>query len=639
MNEEKTKRIPYGISDYELIRAENYYYVDKTPYLETLEKTGRYVFFIRPRRFGKTLFLSMMETYYDIQKKDKFDFFYGGTAIHANPTAEKNTYLVLKFNFSLISPQPDSVEDSFFSYILDTADFFMSKYSQLLNVDAEEKIKELKTRKTASDILSSLISLCRKNKQKLYVIIDEYDNFANTILSSSGSRDYKKITHGEGFFRTFFNVLKGGTSGSGAPISRLFVTGVSPITLDDVTSGFNIGENISIDAPFNRMAGFTGADVEAMLEYYKSAGKIKHDTSFLLNIMNNWYGNYLFSIHDKTRMYNSDMVLYFLKQYFKTQAVPDELIDRNVKIDYGKIRHLVIINKTKGKTVNGNFDRLKQVVEKGEVLSNLEKGFSIENLADTGNFISLLFYFGLLTIDGVERDKIRFRIPNETVKRLFYDYIMEGYKETGVFSLNLAKYGDLMSGMAYDGRWEPLFDYIASLMSESMSLRDLIVGEKSIQAFLNVYLGLSDLYIIHAEKEMNKGYADIVMEPFLAGYEGIKYSYIIEIKYKKRGDRGRKDSQSSSLPLPGTSTGDAFDVLFKKKILKEPAAGEAGPDSKPRADGIDKKKVQQLVEEAEEQLKKYSIDKKFRKSIGKTELVKLVLVFSGHEAVYIGPVK
>ncbi|MCK4765516.1 MAG: AAA family ATPase [Candidatus Aminicenantes bacterium] len=640
------KKIPYGISDYELIRGENYYYVDKTPYLETLEKTGRYVFFIRPRRFGKSLFVSLMVAYYDLYYKDRFEEFFKGTWIYDHPTGEQGQYLLLTFNFSAVDAVPDKIETSFLDHVRGTVLDFLDKYSDILSSGREHIIhevlvKNIEESRSASDILSNLLRLCKRLPRKLYVIIDEYDNFANSILSSAGGDAYRNLTHGVGFFRSFFNVLKSGSTGTGAPIARTFITGVSPVTMDDVTSGYNIGKNLSLEPGLNRMLGFTEADVTEMIEYYREQGLVVHPTPDLLAVLTRWYGNYLFSPRDDLRMFNSDMVLYFIDNYIPAKAFPDDLIDRNVRIDYGKLRHLIMVDKGQAKkpAANGNFSNLKEIIEEGGTSSKIVSGFPLEGLLETKNFKSLLFYLGLLTIEGPDKNMLRLRIPNETIKRLYYDYIEAAYRETGVFALDLSKYSQLMTGMAYDGEWRSLFEFLTARMSESMSLRDLIVGEKSIQAFLNVYLGLSDLYIIHAEKEMNKGYADIVIEPFLARYEGIKYSYIIEIKYKKRGDRGRKDSQSSSLPLPGTSTGDAFDVLFKKEILKEPAAGEAGPDSRPGADGIDKKKVQQLVEEAEEQLKKYSIDKKFRKSIGKTELVKLVLVFSGHEAVYIGPVK
>jgi len=211
----------------------------------------------------------------------------------------------------------------------------------------------------------------------------------------------------------------------------------------------------------------------------------------------------------------------------------------------------------------------------------------LEKLTDAENFTSLLFYLGLLAIRGPEKDKLRLRIPNETVKSLYYRYIEEAYRETGIFDLDLDKYANLMTDMAYDGKWKPLLGLITGRMKQSMSLRDLITGEKSIQAFLNVYLGLSDLFIIHTEREMNKGYCDMVMEPFLARYEGIKYAYILEIKYITAGE-GKK---------------------------------------------IDNGKIRQLRSAAQEQLENYSIDEKFKKTIEKTHLIKIHLIFSGHELI------
>jgi hypothetical protein len=500
---------------------------------------------------------------------------------------------VLTFNFSLVDPDPEKLESSFISHVQDRVMDFIQKYGAYLkdSPDKDYFSKKIEESRSASDIFSTLLTLCKSASHKLYVIIDEYDNFANTILSTIGENVYRDLTHGAGYFRSFFNVLKGGATGTGAPITRSFIMGVSPITMDDVTSGYNIGENVSLDSAFNRVLGFTGDEIGKMLNYYKSAGLIAEKIADITAIIDNWYGNYLFSEYspDRERMVNSDMVLYFLKEYFKNRAIPKDLIDRNVRIDYKKLKHIIIVDryKTKGKTTNGNFNRLKEIIEKGETSAKLQKGFPFEKLLDEDNFISLLFYFGLLTIKSPELDALELIIPNETIRRLYYDYIKEGYEETDVYSLNLSTYGRLMKDMAKKGEWKPLFEYITGRMKESMSLRDLITGEKSIQAFLNVYLGLSNLYIIHGEKEMNKGYADLVMEPFLARYEEIKYSYILEIKYIKAGVK------------PGNA------------------------------------EARQLQAEAEVQLKHYAIDKKFRKNIEKTTLIKIVLIFSGHEAIYI----
>lgn len=368
------------------------------------------------------------------------------------------------------------------------------------------------------------------------------------------------------------------------------MTGVSPITLDDVTSGFNIGENISIDKAFNEMMGFREQEVIEMIEYYRTAGEIRHETGHLLGMMNRWYNHYRFSRESTLTLFNPTLVLHFLKEYQKKQEIPDELIDRNVRMDYDKLKHLVIIDRRGDKKANGNFSKLKAVIEKSQVNSKLEKAFPLKKMDHPVNFYSLLFYFGLLTIKGLgKKEQLRLTIPNETVKKLFYEYITEIYTETDVFSLDLYRYYQLMEDMAYKGKWKPLFDYIGQRMETSLSLRDLIRGEKSIQAFLYVYLGLSDLYILHSEKELGKGYADILLEPFIAKYQGVKFSYLIEIKYMK---------------------------AFKNKEQE-------------------REKVKQLNADAERQLNRYGKDEKYKKQMANTTVIKLALVFSGHRLVDI----
>jgi hypothetical protein len=594
MRDKKIKKIPYGLANYELLVQQNCYYVDKTTFLPLVEEAGNYLFFIRPRRFGKSLFLSVMEAYYDVFYKERFEEFFQGTWIYDHATDERGRYLVLSLNFSVVEPYPDKMETSFHNHIQDAAVDFIHRYSDQLsaNRDMDYFTEKIKYSRSATDILSTLLLLCKGARQKLYVIIDEYDNFANTLLSTVGEEAYRDLTHGPGFFRSFFNALKKGTGGTGAPISRSFITGVSPITMDDVTSGYNIGKNVTTEPGFNQLLGFTQDDVVEMIEYYRSKGLIKHPTDYLAEIMSQWYGHYRFSKKDEVTLFNPDMILYFLDNYMPGMELPDDLIDRNVRIDYGKLRHLIIADqdKTKPPTANGNFSKLKEIIEEGSTSAKIVKGFPLEKLKDPENFKSLLFYLGLLTIRGPEKDKLRLQIPNETVKRLYYDYIEEAYRETGIFNLDLDRYANLMTDMAYDGKWRPLLEFITGRMKESLSLRDLITGEKSIQAFLNVYLGLGDLFTIHGEKEMNKGYADIVMEPFLARYEGIKYTYILEIKYIKSG----------------VSPGD--------------------------------EKVRQLKSEAEEQLENYSIDEKFKKTIKKTTLIKILLIFSGHELIAMADV-
>jgi hypothetical protein len=497
---------------------------------------------------------------------------------------------VFALNFSAVDPGSGKLEASFLNLVNGNAVAFIQKYYDYLSTykKMDYYANFIEESRSASDTLTNLLLLCRGADRKFFMIIDEYDNFANTILSTMGKDAYHELTHGTGFFRSFFNVLKSGTSSMDSSITRSFITGVSPVTMDDVTSGYNIGKNVSLHPAFSRALGFTRDDVIAMIEYYRANGMVLHPTEFLLEIMTEWYGNYIFFEDDNEKLFNPDMVLYFLDNYIPKKKLPKNLIDRNVRIDYDKLKYLILIDQARKKSTNGNFERLKEIIEKGEISTTIKEGFPLEELPARENFISLLFYLGLLTIKGPEKNKLRLEIPNETIKRLYYDYIKAAYRETGVFALDLLIYENLMTDMAYDGKWEPLIKFITARMRESMSLRELITGEKSIQAFLNVYLGLSDLYIIHTEKELNKGYADIVMEPFIARYEGIKYSYVLEIKYIKAGVK------------PGNA------------------------------------EVKKLKAAAKAQLKRYSIDEKFLKNIEKTTLIKLVLIFSGPEEVYIG---
>ncbi|MEQ8168989.1 MAG: AAA family ATPase, partial [Candidatus Eremiobacterota bacterium] len=219
----KRKKIPYGISDFDRIRRQNYYYVDKTGFIGNIEDSPPYLFLIRPSRFGKSLFLSLMECYYDIKRKDDFEEIFSGTYIYDNPIEERNKYLILKFNFSAVRSNITEVEESFNNMIRLDALAFIEKYKDLIKDTDGEMYRTIKDVRQASEILKYVISFV-KNKGKIYLLIDEYDNFTNTIISSQGKERYMAITHGEGFYRHFFNVIKWGTTGSDAPVSKLFIT-------------------------------------------------------------------------------------------------------------------------------------------------------------------------------------------------------------------------------------------------------------------------------------------------------------------------------------------------------------------------------------------------------------------------------
>ena len=590
---QKLKRIPYGKVDFNDFKIKNLYYVDKTRFIRDIEEKGDFLFLIRPRRFGKSLFLGILEAYYDILYKDRFNDLFAGTDILRSPTKEKNNYLVLKLNFSMVNADSSRVEEAFTNYIKDYTYRFFTKYEKIIDIDLKTAKEELFAKKSAAEVMVTFLSLCPVKKNRLYVIIDEYDNFANTILSESGEQAFIDITHGGGFLRAFFNVVKAGTTDMDAPISRLFMTGVSPVTMDDVTSGFNIGTNISLHSDLNEIMGFTKEEVETMIEYYRQSGKIRHSTPELMEIMSQWYNHYRFSIYPGQDLFNTVHVLYFLAEYMVNSQIPYNLIDRNAMMDYKKLRHLIIVDKKSAAApvpqTNGNFSKLQQIIAAGTVHSDIESGFPITGVTNPRNFISLLYYFGLLSLRGMDEENTPVLIiPNLMVKRLYYDYIGETYEETGLLRLDTEKYSELIKAMAYRGNWRELVEYIAGHMEASLCLRDLMSGEKAHQVFWNVYFGLGSLYNVYPEKELNQGFSDLALVPMLYQYPAIKYSYLVELKYIK-------------------PSGD------------EPA---------------DPRKVEELKEEAEKQLNQYGRDDKFQKAIGQTTLKKLILIFCGNRLVH-----
>ena len=257
------RKLPYGITDYDRIAREDYYYVDKTHFIPLLEDEPPFLFLIRPRRFGKSLLLSILQDYYDLGKKDQFEALFGHTYIGKNPTTERNKYLVLSLNFSQVKSEEAELEVSFESHCLERFTAFNAKYAGYFPA---AYLAGFEQKPNSSARLGYICTQCSEQKLPLYIILDEYDNFANTILSSSGGEArYRRLTHGEGFFRHFFAMLKGGATGSDAGISRMFITGVSPLTMDDVTSGFNIGWNITNDERFNGLVGFSEEDVKEMI--------------------------------------------------------------------------------------------------------------------------------------------------------------------------------------------------------------------------------------------------------------------------------------------------------------------------------------------------------------------------------------
>ena len=423
-------RIPYGESDFRRIRLRRWLYVDKTRFLRRLEQE-RYAFLIRPRRFGKSLWVSLLENYYDRWWGHEFDATFAGTDIGRNPTAERHRYVVLRFDFSAVNDKLDTLEERFEGYCHIELEGALERHPDLF---PEAALRRILASPAITEKLGALFRYVGDHDIPLYVLIDEYDNFANTVLAHHGAEAYESFTHGGGFYRNFFATLKSGTARSGGGIDRLFITGVSPITMDDVTSGFNIGKNISLNPDFNEMVGFTGAEVRRLVDIYRGHGVLDQDADEAMALMGEWYNGYRFAKAADTDLFNTDMVLYYLDESMPNRGVPDYLIDTNVRIDYDKLRHLLVV----GRQLNGNFDLLREVIGEGQKdVLRIQPSFPLKRLTDRVNFLSLLHYFGLLSIRGVVDGALRLAIPNQTVKQLMYGYLRDGYQDVEVFTVDL----------------------------------------------------------------------------------------------------------------------------------------------------------------------------------------------------------
>ncbi len=395
------------------------------------------------------------------------------------------------------------------------------------------------------------------------MLIDEYDNFANTVLAYHGAEAYESFTHGGGFFRNFFATLKGGTARSGGGIDRLFITGVSPVTMDDVTSGFNIGTNISLEPDFNEMVGFTEAEVRRLVETYRDHGVLDQDVDEAMALMGEWYNGYRFAKDADTDLYNSDMVLYYLKHSMPNRGVPDYLIDTNVRIDYGKLRHLLVV----GRRLNGNFDLLREIIGEGRRdLLRIQPSFPLQQLTDEENFLSLLHYFGLLSIRGVVDGMPRLAIPNQTVKQLMYGYLRDAYRDMEVFRVSMFRFEQLMARMANQGEWRPALEFLGEAIARQTGIRDYIAGEKVVQGFLAAYLSVTDFYVFRSEAELGKGHADIALEPLLARFPHLRVGYLIELKYLPRRESADEAGMAAAV---GDATAQLRRYLADERLARQ----------------------------------------------------------------------
>ena len=529
----KRKRIPYGMMNFVDVREDDCYFVDKTRFIPALEAANKFFFFIRPRRFGKSLTISMLQHYYDVLNKDNFEKWYGGLYIGQHPTPERNSYLVIYLNFAVVHAELHNYRSSLDAHCDTKFNSFCDLYAERLPADIKQK---LQAKNGAVEQLDFLVDECDKAGQQIYLFIDEYDHFTNKILADSVCLDnYKNETHGTGYLRSFFDTVKAGTYSA---IKRVFVTGVSPVTMDDLTSGFNIGTNYSLSPEFNELVGFTEEDVRAMLDYYATTCEFHHTTDQLIEIMKPWYDNYCFAeeSYGRTTMYNSNMVLYFVDNYIRSGCeLPRRMLEENIRVDYNKLRMLI----RKDKEFANDASIIQTIVQQGYTTGELKTGFPAEQIGHPDNFISLLYYFGMLTIDGTYRGKTKLSIPNQVVREQMYNYLLETYRDNDL-RYDSYKLGNLESDLAYDGSWQAYFGYIADCIKTFSSQRDKQKGEYYVHGFTLAMTAQSPFYRPVSELDNQEGYADIFLLPLLEIYKDMQHSYIIELKYAKSGDSAER---------------------------------------------------------------------------------------------------
>ena len=521
--EQQVKLLPYGVADFVTVIEQNLYYVDKTMFIPELEKQPRNLFFIRPRRFGKSIFLSMLYSYYDCTQSHKFQSLFGNLWIGQHPTPLQGKYQVLFLDFSQITGNIDKLETKFNSYLSINLDAFVRQYSEYYQAEMEEILAQ----EDFEEKMELIFKAAKAHQYHLYLIIDEYDNFTNVILNERGEKVYHAITHADGFYRDVFKKFKGN-------FERIFMMGVSPVTLDDVTSGFNIGWNISIKPEFDEMLGFSTTDVVEMFTYYKKHGSIPADSDIdaIVNDMKPWYDNYCFAkqaLKKKTRMFNCDMVLYYLRNYMDAGCPPEEMIDPNTRTDYGKMKKLLQFDKLDGERKG----IIRKIAEEEQIVTQLYESFSAYQIPKAEIFPSLLFYYGMLTIKGTRGSKLILGIPNNNVRKQYYGYLEEEYQAKAYVDVN--QLTDYYYDMAYDGKWEEGLRFMADAYAKVSSVRDGIEAERNLQGFFMAYLNLNDYYITAPELEFNHGYCDFFLLPDLTHYAS-QHSYILELKVLSKKD-------------------------------------------------------------------------------------------------------
>jgi Predicted AAA-ATPase/PD-(D/E)XK nuclease superfamily len=517
-------KIPYGKSDFKGLIEDGSFYQDRTKFIEKLEKwDSDYPVFLRPRRFGKSLFISTLHHYYGLEHKKSFQSIFGGLYIGQNPTPIANSFMVLRFDCSGIDTATHkSTYQGFMTKVLAGTRTFLRTYKQFFNSEDENTVL---TQNSPEAIVTTLFSIAKtvETYPKIYLMIDEYDHFANELLSFDLKR-FKKDVSRNGFVHKFYESLK--TAVGQGVIGRVFITGVSPVMLDSLTSGFNIGDNISLNSIFHDMMGFTHTEVETVLNLMEiPEGKISDTMTHLAE----WYDGYLFSLDGENTLFNPAMVLYFLKEYNIKRRYPQVMLDINVASDYRKIRNIFKI----GGDENARFALLQELIDTGSIEFPLTRAYNLEWEFNENDFLSLLFYMGMLSYKEFSEIGGRFEIPNYVIKKLYFEYFIAIIFDKNRFVSLQKPISEAIKLFLKIGNPEPFFKFVEDVLQENHSNRDeMVYGEKHLQTLMIGLLYPYESYYIHSEYEARRGYPDIFLERMPD--RPTKFDIVLELKYVKK---------------------------------------------------------------------------------------------------------
>ena len=525
----RPEQIPYGVKDFKRIRLEGFYYVDKTAYIRRLEARANFLFFVRPRRFGKSLLCETLRCYYDVAEKANFERLFGGLDIGREPTGQRSRYFVIALDFSRVNVCEGATwADKFAAYMDTQMDVFISSHMEWLKDDAQ--VASVRLRPGANAKYEAVVAAARRLGYGVYVVVDEYDNFTNEIVSTAGKAPYKEITHGTGFYRGWFKQFK-------ATCDRIFMTGVSPVTMDDLTSGFNIATNISQAEDFNAMVGFTAEETRRLFGDFRGAGRFADAAEPHLRTVKAWYDSYCFSepCAGRETLYNCDMALYYLGELVASGRPPKNLVDANIRSDWRKLSAILAAQRH-AETFDGVLPLTEELADRGEVTFPLVESFPVEGILKEENFKSLYYYYGIVTMSRVWRGDLLFRVPNECVRRQIFDYMRAEYAKRP-HAVDTAEFTERFNAFAWDGDWRGFLAYLAEKYRDNGSPRDGLGGEARINGYLRAYLTMKSVYMVKPELAHPCGYSDYALFPDRTLPEGSvpEQSYVIEVKHAPAG--------------------------------------------------------------------------------------------------------